>query len=196
MRVDTPRIRLAAVTAAATLVLHELRYLIGFGDHANETLVANGHAYLPVAGAVAGGLFALAGAQLLTAIERARRTARGESTPGFARLWVAMSVVILVVYSGQELIEAALSPGAGPGALLAGGGWSALPLAVAIGAAAALLLRGAGRAVAFAAARRRPMRFGVTRRAPRRRAAPVRVPASPLARHLASRAPPVLRPST
>ena len=36
MRPGMPTVRLAAVIAAAALVLHELRYLIGFGDHARR----------------------------------------------------------------------------------------------------------------------------------------------------------------
>ena len=40
MRPGMPTVRLAAVIAAAALVLHELRYLIGFGDHAGEALAA------------------------------------------------------------------------------------------------------------------------------------------------------------
>ena len=109
MRPGTPTVRLAAVIAVAALVLHELRYLIGFGDHAGEALAARGHAYLPFAGGVAGLLLALAGAQLLVAIDRARRTARGERAPSFARLWLALAAVLLAVYSGQELLEAACS---------------------------------------------------------------------------------------
>ena len=74
MRPGTPTVRLAAVIAVAALVLHELRYLIGFGDHAGEALAARGHAYLPFAGGVAGLLLALAGAQLLVAIDRTSKT--------------------------------------------------------------------------------------------------------------------------
>jgi hypothetical protein len=193
-----PTVRLAAVIAVAALVLHELRYLIGFGDHAGEALAASGHAYLPFAGGVAGLLIALASAQLLAALDRARRTARGERAPSFSRLWLAIAAALLVVYSGQELLEAALSPGRhlGPAVPFAEGGWSAFPLALALGAVAALALRGASRAVAILAA-------GATRRLPRERRGgtprpsltfPVRAPV--LARHLASRAPPAPRLST
>jgi hypothetical protein len=191
MRLDLPRLRLAAVIATAALALHELRYLIGFGDHAGEALAARGHSYLPLAGGVAGLLLALACAQLLLALDRARRTSHGELPPGFLRLWPALTLVLLVVYGGQELIEAALSPthAAGADALLAGGGWTALPLAAALAAAAALLLRQAGRAVALAARRR--WRPGRARPRPTRPwTAPPRVTRSPLALHLAGRAPP------
>ena len=194
MRPGTPTVRLAAVIAAAALVLHELRYLIGFGDHAGEALAASGHAYLPFAGGVAGLLIALASAQLLTALDRARRTARGERAPSFTRLWLAIAAALLVVYSGQELLEAALSPGRqlGPAVPFAEGGWSAFPLALALGAGAALALRGASRAVSLVAARATRARPREHMSLTRRRLPPLPVRAPVLARHLAGRAPPVL----
>ncbi len=193
-----PTVRLAAVIAVAALVLHELRYLIGFGDHAGEAIAASGHAYLPFAGGVAGLLIALAAAQLLVAVDRARRTAREERAPSVARLWLAMAAVLLLVYSGQELLEAALSPGRhlGPAIPFAEGGWTAFPLALALGGVAALALRGASRAVALAARRGVRARPRVLTGGPRRPSLPSPVPAPVLARHLASRAPPALRPST
>ncbi len=197
MRPGTPTVRLAAVIATAALVLHELRYLIGFGGHAGEALAARGHDYLPLAGGFACLLLALAAAQLLAALDRARKTARTERTPSFTRLWLALAIVLLAVYSGQELLEAVLSPGQqlGPATVFADGGWSAVPLAVALGALAALLLRGAERAVRLAA--RRAVRTW-------RGSAPVfappcttlaREPVCVLARHLAGRAPPAPLPS-
>ena len=193
-----PTVRLAAVIAAAALALHELRYLIGFGDHAGEALAASGHAYLPLAGGLASLLIALAAAQLLVALDRARRTARGERAPSFVRLWLLIALALLVVYSGQELLEAALSPGRhlGPAVPFAEGGWSALPLALVLGAGAALALRGASRAVACAAARFAQVRPRALRTGPRPPWLPARVPAPVLARHLASRAPPAPRLST
>jgi hypothetical protein len=193
-----PTVRLAAVIAVAALVLHELRYLVGFGDHAGEAMAASGHAYLPLAGGLAGLLIALASAQLLMALDRARTTARRERAPSFVRLWLAIAAVLLIVYSGQELLEAALSPGRhlGPAIPFAEGGWSAFPLALALGAVAALALRGANRAVALAAGRCARARPRALRGGPRRPSLPSTVPAPVLARHLASRAPPALRPST
>jgi len=192
-----PTVRLAAVIAVAALVLHELRYLIGYGDHAGEAIAASGHAYLPFAGGLAGLLIALAAAQLLVALDRARRTAREERAQSFVRLWLAIAAVLLIVYSGQELLEAALSPGRdlGPAIPFAEGGWSAFPLALALGAVAALALRGASRAVALAARRGARARPRALTGGPRRPALPSIVLAPVLARHLASRAPPALRPT-
>jgi hypothetical protein len=197
MRPATPTVRLAAVIATAALVLHELRYLIGFGGHAGEALAARGHDYLPLAGGFACLLLALAGAQLLAALDRARETARAERTPSFTRLWLALAIVLLAVYSGQELLEAALSPGhqLGPAAVLADGGWAAVPLAVALGALAALVLRGAGRAVQLAARRAGAGWRGSAPRTAPPRTTSARVPVCVLARHLAGRAPPAPLPS-
>jgi hypothetical protein len=192
MRPGTPTVRLAAVIAVCALVLHEARYLIGFGDHAGEALAARGHAYLPFAGGVVGLLLALAGAQLLIAVDRARRTARGERPPSFTRLWLALAAVLLAVYSGQELLEALLTRGHefGPAVPFAEGGWSAVPLALALGAVAALLLKGASRVVAVAAERARVLPLRPLRGGPRRPAEPVRARGPVLARNLAGRAPP------
>jgi hypothetical protein len=196
MRPQAPTLRLAAVIAAAALALHELRYLIGFGDHSGEALAARGHGYLPVAGAFAALLLALATAQLLVAIGRARRSRVGERTPRLVVAWLGLTGALLATYAGQELLEAALVHGRGSGleALLADGGWSALPLATLLGAAASLLLRGASAAVALAAAGAPRTRSRTSGPSPVVRVAIARSPSSPLARKLASRAPP-RRPS-
>lgn len=192
-----PTVRLAGVIAPSALLLHELRYLIGFGHHAHEALAERGHAYLPLAGGVAGLLLALAAAQLIVALDRARRTARAEEPPGLLRIWVVLALALLAVYIGQELLEAALTPGREISAatVLAEGGWSALPLAVAIGALAALIVRGAGRRLAVVARRARPRPARGSLVIPRRRGAPVLAPVPVIARHLAGRAPPAPRPA-
>jgi hypothetical protein len=194
MRPGTPTVRLAAVIAVCALVLHEARYLIGFGDRAGEALAARGHAYLPLAGGLAVLLLALAAAQLLLAVDRARRTARGERPASFVRLWLALATVLLAVYSCQELLEALLTRGHdfGPAVPFAEGGWSAVPLALALGALAALLLKGASRAVAVAAQRARALPLRPLRAGLRRPAEPVRARGPVLARNLAGRAPPAL----
>ena len=195
-----PTVRLAAVIAVAALVLHELRYLIGFGDHAGEAIAASGHAYLPFAGGLAGLLIALAAAQLLVALDRARRTAPAGAGAELRaplardRRACCWSSTAARSCSRRRCHRAAHL---GPAIPFAEGGWSAFPLALALGAVAALALRGASRAVALAArrgARARPRALtGAARAGP---SLPSIVPAPVLARHLASRAPPALRPST
>jgi hypothetical protein len=192
-----PTVRLAGVIAPAALVLHELRYLIGFGDHAHEALADRGHAYLPFAGGVAGLLLALGVAQLIVALGRARRTARAEEAPGLLPIWGVLVLALLAVYTGQELLEAALTPGReiSAAAVLAEGGWSAAPLALAIGALAALLVHAAGRRVATVARGARPRPARASSLVARRRPTPMLVAAAVIARHLAGRAPPAAHPA-
>ena len=193
MRAGPSTFRAAALIVVAALVLHELRYLIGYGEPSGEAIGSQGHAYLPAAAAAAAGLLALALGQLVAAVSRAARTGTGERAPGrFAPVWAASTAALLLTYGGQELVESLLAAGhpAGLGSLAGNGGLAVLPLAFALGAVVALLLRGAS-AVVCAAAHARVPRVS---RAPRgaRLPRPPRVarPASVLARHLAGRAPP------
>lgn len=190
MRPRTSALRVAALVACAVLVLHELRYLVGFGSHSRAALAGGEHAYVPFAGTAAVLLLALAAAQLLVALRCAGRGGGAARPPAFPCAWLAISATLLAVYAGQELLESLLfGGGLGLDLLLAHEGWSSLPLALALGAVAALLMREAARALdRRARLRHRPE----SRPSPARRPAPA--PAlgsrSPIARHLASRAPP------
>jgi hypothetical protein len=198
MRPQAPTVRLAALIAASALAVHELRYLIGFGGRSGEELAARGHGYLPVAGVFAAILIALATAELIVAVRHARRSRVAERMPRPVRAWLGITAAVLATYAGQELLEVALVHGRASGidALVADGGWSALPLAGLLGAVASLLLRGASAAVALAAARAPRGSSRPCPRSPVIRTTHVRSPASPLARKLASRAPPTPSPST
>jgi hypothetical protein len=151
-----PTLRAASLIGVASLVLHELRYVLGYGSHADETLAAHGHGYLSAAGVGAAVLLALAAARLLALVARAWRTGVGErgSMP-FGVAWLAAGLMLTGVYTGQELLEGAFAAGhpAGLDAIAAHGGLVAYPLAFALGAVVALTLRGA-RALVAAAARR------------------------------------------
>ena len=149
-------LRATALIAVASLGLHELRYVVGYGSHAHEAQAAQGHGYLPLVAIAAAVLLALAAAQLLRALALAWRTGAGEG----ARLplglaWLAASLALAGVYSGQELIEGAIAPGhpGGVAALAAHGGLVAYPLALALGGLVALALRGADAIVATVARR-------------------------------------------
>jgi hypothetical protein len=186
-------ILLAALVAVAVLVLHELRYVIGYGDLAGEALASQGHGYLPGASVGVLLLLALGVGQLLLAFRRALRSGTAGPAPPFGLLWLASICALLAVYCCQELLEGLLSTGhpSGFAALAADGGWSALPLAVGLGLLVALALRGVAAAEALVARRARPRRGGV--RAPRvslPRPDADRPLLSVLARKLASRAPP------
>ncbi|HEY6780956.1 MAG TPA: hypothetical protein VI111_08385 [Thermoleophilaceae bacterium] len=185
---------LAGLIAVAVLVLHELRYLIGYGGHAGQALAEQGHGYLPLAGIGVLLLLALGVGQLLLAFRHALRSATASPAPPFGLLWLAAISALLTIYCSQELIEGMLATGhpAGFGALAADGGWSALPLAIGLGALVALALRGAAAVERRAAARARAPR-SLPARAPRvshPRPAVAAAPRSVLALKLAGRGPP------
>jgi hypothetical protein len=191
-------LRRAALIAAAALAVHELRYLAGPGDGAAIAAAEQGHGYLSWAAAGVVALVLAAAAVFLHALVGALRRLSGErrSAP-FACSWLANAGALALIYSVQELAEDALAQGglASPGALLAGGGWTAYLFALALGAVVALALRGADEAIALAARPRRS-RLELPRPArvlPRPPAA-VRSPGTGvIALNLAGRAPPASR---
>jgi hypothetical protein len=178
----TLSLRAGALLAAGSLAVHELRFLAGYGGDAE----VGGHGYLAwVAPLVAIALAVACGAWL------ARLGRKGDS-PRSALTWLGSSASLVAIYVVQETIEILTSPGH-PG-LLAHGGWIAAPVALAIGAMVALMLRGAhaaDQAVAAAARPWSPLRIApaapVAIAVP---AAPLGAPRRPLARRLAGRAPP------
>jgi hypothetical protein len=187
-------LRAGALLTSAALALHELRYLVAYGHHSQRALAEQGHAYLGVVHALAGALLAVAAGAFLARVAHARQTGAGEATPPrFAALWLGAAAALVAIYSGQELLEGLLASGhpAGLGALTAHGGFVVLPLALLLGGAVALGLRGASALVSAMARRARRSR-------PRSSISPVpaavhlQPPASVLARHLAGRAPPLL----
>jgi hypothetical protein len=185
------RLRLIALLSVAAWAVHQLRYALAFGSGQGDALQRTGHGYLEVAGPIAGLLLLAAAAQLVTAFARRHAEARG--TPlSLGRAWALLTVILLVVFSVQELLEGALSAGhaGGLAGLVGQGGWLAAPLAVLAALAVAVTLHEAEEAVAAA-----PVRLvGVLRwvaTAPRVVAvAACRPPARPPARHLAGRGPP------
>ena len=188
-------LRAAAPLGCAALGLHELRYLIAYGDQSGDELARQGHAYLPFVTVAAATLLALACAQLLAALSRARRSgAPGGGRPAGWKLWLAASAGLLLVHVGQELLEGALAAGHARGlaAVAADGGWVCLPLALAFGALVALALRGAEAAVRAAArSARGPLPARTAAKAARPRSARLARASSPLATKLGSRAPPL-----
>jgi len=184
-------LRAGALLASAALALHELRYLLGSSATDAE---AAGHLYLPLVGALAALALAVAFAHLLVLAGRARRTGRGaEHDLGFARAWLLSTIALMATFAGQELLEGALTGARAGGleAVLAGGGWLALPLSAVLGGLVALALAGA-RTVVSAAARRAPrLRSKRASEGPSPALPHARKPSCPvLASHLAGRAPP------
>jgi hypothetical protein len=183
------RLRLIALLSVAAWAVHQLRYALAFGSGQGDALQRTGHGYLEVAGPVAGLLLLAAAAQLVTTFARRRAEVRG-SALSLGRMWALLTVILLVVFSVQELLEGALSAGhaGGLSGLVGQGGWLAAPLAVLAALAVAITLHEAAVAAA-------PVRLAGALRwaaaAPRVLAVTAcRPPARPPARHLAGRGPP------
>ena len=199
LRRTSPIARAASLLSLASLAVHELRYLLAYGDGASEALASQGHAYLSDFG---GALITVLLATLLATVlagalaPPARRPgqAAGSAFPRTATLY---AFALLAIFCAQELTEGAVAAGhpAGLAAVLAHGGWMALPLALAAGAVCALVclaLQGVERALAQGApsrpARPRPPVLAEPH------AAPARVPLASLnlAFGFARRPPPLL----
>lgn len=193
-----PSLRGAALMPGAALAVHQLRYTLAFGSHADSELTAQGHAYLfsltpwiVLLATLAIGV-SLGGA--------ARRWAQGSSDGAPARhpllrTWALTAFALVLVYGGQELLEGLLATGhpGGLAGVFGDGGLWAVPAALAIGGILALALRGGTLvAAALRPARRRlrlpraPLTLAAAPRTARPRARAPR----PLARAAAGRAPP------
>ena len=184
------RLRAAVLVLAGALTVHHGRYAFATAEH--EHGLAAAHGYVPwLASASAMALF-LAVVQLTAYLGRAGAGA-ATGLPRARTLWLAAAVTLLGVFGAQESLETFLAHGHGPAPadILGAGGWTAVPLAVAAGAAIALALRGAATVVRWALGRRRRPLLGP---APAARVAPrppvLAAARSVLARRLAGRGPP------
>jgi hypothetical protein len=142
---------MAALMGAGTFAVHQLRFALSSGHGSGGAIAAQGHGYLVPLGPVLAGLLLVAFAAGLARIARGTH----EPVPRFRRLWAGASAALLAVYCAQESIEGLVTAGhhTGPHALAAHGGWVALPLAIAVGLAIALIMRGAATASALVATR-------------------------------------------
>jgi hypothetical protein len=141
-RAATPRARSTALVLLGALALHQLRYLLFYGAGAPRALAHQGHGYLTdVLPAVAVVAMAMIAGSLLTAA--AVRSTRSRPSGSLKRMTPLFALSLLAIFSIQEVTEGALSAGhaSGLGAVLAGGGWIALPLALALGAVCAVAAR-------------------------------------------------------
>ncbi len=153
--------RAASLLSLAALAVHEFRYLFAYGPRAGEALANQGHAYLSDLGGalVTVALATLLGTLLAGTLAPATRRP-GQSAGAFRRTAALYALALLAIFSAQELTEGAVATGhpAGLAAILAHGGWMAVPLAVAAGAVCSLVclaLRGVERTLARRAPRRR-----------------------------------------
>jgi hypothetical protein len=181
---------MAGLMGAGTFGVHQLRFALPAGDGSGGAQAVGGHGYLAPLGPLLAGLMLVAFAVALA------RLARGahEPVPRFRRLWAGSSASLFAVYCAQESIEGLLNRGhpGGVDGVVGHGGWVALPLAVAIGLAMALIMRGAAAASALAAARS-PWHAPGAAAAEQTLLPPwAQRRTSPSARHLAARAPPAV----
>jgi hypothetical protein len=181
---------------AAALVVHQARYMLGYGVRANTELAAQGHSYLH--SLVPWTILALGvGASLyVRRLAHAARTGRSGTFTRIsaAALWLVTTCGLIAIYAVQETLEALSASGhpAGMAGVFGHGGWYAVPAAavVALGVVAVLRL---GRAVLRLASRLAPPAARLSApnfRLPRSVAL---VAATPLALAAAGRAPPLAR---
>lgn len=145
------------------MVVHQLRYLLGYEGEAARALTVQGHAYLSLLTPTVGGALALALAEFGWRLTRPRRGDAFDAPRGFGRCWAFASTALVALYALQEWLEGTFEAGhpAGIAGVVGHGGWVALPLALAVGAVVALLLRGAATVIAAAARQVRALPRGV-----------------------------------
>src|ERR1700761_5061929 len=123
----------AAVVPAAAIAVHQLRYWLAFGNTAGIELQRQGHSYLHsvapwIVVALAWGVGAF-----LSALGRAMHGQTSVPRYGLSlvALWVIYAVSLVVIYTGQELLEGLLATGhpAGLVGVFGYGGWWAIPAA-------------------------------------------------------------------
>jgi hypothetical protein len=181
------RVRLASILAVGAFALHQVRYLIAGSSSATES-----HRYMTD---LLPALSVLVLAAILATLIRGTEGAAPSRAP-LARRVAVFASALLAIYLSQELLEGLIAAGhpAGIAAVLAGGGWVALPLALAIGTLVALLARaleGVERAIAVVHADRPLRRHAPAVRGRARAARALSLLFEPLAFGLARRPPPL-----
>jgi hypothetical protein len=195
-------IRAAALMPAAILTVHQLRFQLAFGAHANQKLATEGHEYLGVLAPAAAMLLAVAVGLFLAKLARAWVDGGERKQPlqqdfSLPKLWAVAAFALLAIYCGQEFFEGLVASGhpGGLAGIFGDGGLWAIPLSVLFAGLVALSLRVADAAVEWASTRKagssnrshsrptwqRPSGFIALRR-------------PPLADAAAGRAPPLLLP--
>jgi hypothetical protein len=176
-------LRWGGCLSVGLIAVHQLRLLAAPSSAGHASVVA---LLMPAGVLMAAAALALVGE--LVGIRRGRAPAPGCASP--QRVWVVATLVLIALFVAQELLEGLLLHGheAGLAGVFGLGGWTALPLAVAVGGIVALIMVGVRSALSRAAGA--PRRRERPRAVPRRRLAASWRPAGVLARKLASRAPP------
>jgi hypothetical protein len=189
--------RMALVPAGA-LAVHQLRFWLAFGSHANAELARQGHAYLHslapwvvlLPGLAAGGFLCALGRAL------ARQRSVRRYTLSLAGLWLVCSVCLVTIYVTQEFLEGLFAFGhpAGLAGIFGYGGWWSIPAALCVGLVLAAVFHGARWVLdEIAQRRRRAVGLPIISRGTQRLPLGVPLPRlSPLAEGRSSRGPPGL----
>lgn len=186
--------RTAALIALGAMAVHQLRYRLADGSRTGQVLAEQGHAYLT-------GALPILAAFVLSALAASLLPALAGRIPGspasFRARAIGFALSLFCVFAAQESLEGLFSAGhpSGIAAVLSGGGWLAVPLAILVGCMCALAERrlvGLERRVASAARKRRSSRHAPPRSSRKPRAVFLHPSASPLAFGIASRPPPAL----
>jgi hypothetical protein len=187
--------RLALMPAAA-LAVHQLRFALAFGGHAQLQLERQAHAYLhSLVPWIVLSLAAAAGA-FARALGRALSGQRSLARYSFSvlGLWLVCACCLLAIYTAQELLEGLFATGhlTGLAGVFGYGGWWSIPAAACVALVLAVIFHGARWVLDEVAQRHRPPRTLDT--SDRRRAAPLtELPLarlSPLAYGWSGRGPP------
>jgi hypothetical protein len=186
------RFRAAALIAAGALAVHELRYLLAYGDRSGAEAAAQGHAYLASVTTVVAAALVVIVATFIARLANGARAEGAGSIPSLRRFWATASIAVLAIFVLQESVEGLLSSGhpAGLAGVFGHGGWLAVPLAAAIGALIALALRGAAARAAPVRRWTRSTRWPIDAISQRLVLTHPEARPDPLARHMAGRGPP------
>jgi hypothetical protein len=136
----------AALLPIAAVVVHQLRYMLEYGGAAGQALAEQGHGYMTSLAPWIALVTAVGIGGLLGTFARAWRGKAGAHGNGVTTLsvWVAASVALIAIYTGQELLEGFFATGhaAGLAGVFGAGGWLAIPVAHTVAIVLALVLRG------------------------------------------------------
>ena len=189
----------AALLPAATLAVHELRYLFAFGHGASRALTERGDVYV---GWLAPLCVLILAVPLGALAGRVSAAWQGDATVGGAgrrrwwARWLLLALSLFACFCAQEVLEQLLEAGhpTGFNGVFGDGGWWALPAALAVAALLTLLIAGTRAAIrGIARVRCRPgaAQFGLAGVRVRRGDQPILIAAAPLADGAAGRAPPL-----
>jgi hypothetical protein len=183
----------------ATVLVHQLRYILTYGARAGRELTEQGDAYVHSLYPWFVALLPLFLGVLVVQLARSATSPRAERNSAPPRLWILWAggfAALLVGYVAQEGLEVILGSAHTDFFTQAfgAGGWCVLPIAAAVAFAWALLARGTQAALRAVAGRAYAWRAATSVGKPAKRhfpKAPALAPhGSPLARRLAGRAPP------